>query len=103
MAELNRYLSDGKNSNYRFNSAMLGVRQFLKFFWVTLNYTLSISHSPRALAIGGQWNVKIIESPLAYTLPWSNWTSKFLGQNYQTRDFSRVTRSKMNRSIFNPI
>ena len=27
----------------------------------------------------------------------------FLGQNYQTRDCSRFTRSKMNRSIFNPI
>ena len=66
MVELNRYLSEGENSNYRYNSAMLGLPQFLKFFWVTPNYTLSISHSPRALAIGGQKNVKIIESPLVY-------------------------------------
>ena len=27
----------------------------------------------------------------------------FLGQNYQSRDCSRVTRSKTNRSTFNPI
>ena len=63
MAELNRYLSEGEI--YRYNSAMLGLPIFFKFFWVTLNYTLSISHSARALASGGQWNVKIIESPLA--------------------------------------
>ena len=47
---------------------MLGLPIVLKFFWVTLNYTLSISHSPRALVPGGQWSVKIIESPLLYSL-----------------------------------
>ena len=47
---------------------MLGLPKFLKFYWVTLNYTLSISHSPRALASGGQSNVKFIESPLVYAI-----------------------------------
>ena len=32
MAKLNRYLSEGENSNYRYNSAMLGLPIFLKFF-----------------------------------------------------------------------
>ena len=57
-----------ENSNYRYNFGVPGLPIFSKFFWVTLNYTLSISYSPRALAIGGKWNVKIIESPLPYSL-----------------------------------
>ena len=48
MAELNRYLSKGENSNYRYNFAVPGLPK------VSPNYTLSITHSPRALAIGGQ-------------------------------------------------
>ena len=46
MAELNRYLSDGKNSNYRYNSAMLGLPQFLKFFGY---YVKSIEYSSELL------------------------------------------------------
>ena len=38
---------------------------FLKIFWVTPNFTLSISHSPCALASGGTCNLKMIESRLA--------------------------------------
>ena len=44
---------------------MLGLP---KFFWVTPNYTVSISHSPHALASGGHSNFKFIESPLVYKM-----------------------------------
>ena len=48
--------------------------------YILPNYTLSISHSPRALAIGGQWNVKIIESPLRYTLISAEYMFSYIGR-----------------------
>ena len=54
-----------KNQSY---FAVLGLSIFLKFFWGTPNYTLSIWHSLCPLATWGTWNIKIIESLLDYEL-----------------------------------
>ena len=45
-AELDRFFVKWENSNYLSNFAVSGISIFLKFFWGTPNYTLSISHSP---------------------------------------------------------
>ena len=40
------------------NSVMLGFFVILNFFWVTLNYTLSIPYTSYHLASGVPWNVQ---------------------------------------------
>ena len=64
MAELDRFFVKWENSNYRSNFAASELSIFLKFFWCTPNYTLSLENSSCQLASGGTSNVKIIESPL---------------------------------------
>ena len=63
-------ITDNYEKSILFRLAM--ILHFKKMFWVTLNNTLWsnrqwMSHSPCPLASGFPWNVKIMESPL----PWS--------------------------------
>ena len=63
-AKINRFQSKSKQPSYRYIFVVQGLPNFLTRDLVTLNNTLSISHSPRPLAAGTIQNAKIMESLL---------------------------------------